>query len=41
MLQFQKKEEKNLGITDGLIRISIGCEDVEDLIEDLEQALSE
>ncbi|WP_232696807.1 bifunctional cystathionine gamma-lyase/homocysteine desulfhydrase [Brevibacillus daliensis] len=28
-----------LGITDGLIRISVGIEDVEDLIEDLEQAL--
>lgn len=28
-----------LGITDGLIRISVGLEDVEDLIEDLEQAL--
>src|SRR5690606_25668445 len=26
-----------LGITDGLIRISVGIEDVEDLIEDLEQ----
>ncbi|MGO0063060.1 bifunctional cystathionine gamma-lyase/homocysteine desulfhydrase [Brevibacillus fluminis] len=29
-----------LGITDGLVRISVGIEDVEDLIEDLEQALS-
>jgi cystathionine gamma-lyase / homocysteine desulfhydrase len=28
-----------LGITDGLIRISVGIEDAEDLIEDLEQAL--
>ncbi|MEH7443468.1 bifunctional cystathionine gamma-lyase/homocysteine desulfhydrase [Bacillus sp. JJ1122] len=28
-----------LGITDGLIRISVGIEDVEDLIEDLKQAL--
>jgi cystathionine gamma-lyase/homocysteine desulfhydrase len=28
-----------LGITDGLIRISVGIEDVEDLLEDLEQAL--
>ncbi|MBA4602287.1 bifunctional cystathionine gamma-lyase/homocysteine desulfhydrase [Thermoactinomyces mirandus] len=28
-----------LGITDGLIRISVGVEDVEDLIMDLEQAL--
>jgi cystathionine gamma-lyase/homocysteine desulfhydrase len=29
-----------LGITDGLVRISVGLEDVEDLIEDLDQALS-
>jgi cystathionine gamma-lyase/homocysteine desulfhydrase len=29
-----------LGITDGLVRISVGLEDVEDLIEDLEEALS-
>jgi cystathionine gamma-lyase/homocysteine desulfhydrase len=28
-----------LGITDGLIRISVGLEDVEDLLEDLTQAL--
>lgn len=28
-----------LGITDGLIRISVGLEDAEDLLEDLEQAL--
>ncbi|WP_010093781.1 bifunctional cystathionine gamma-lyase/homocysteine desulfhydrase [Ornithinibacillus scapharcae] len=30
-----------LGITDGLIRVSVGIEDAEDLIEDLEQALTE
>jgi len=29
-----------LGITDGLIRISVGVEDAADLIEDLEQALA-
>ncbi|WP_374054355.1 bifunctional cystathionine gamma-lyase/homocysteine desulfhydrase [Rossellomorea sp. FM04394] len=29
-----------LGITDGLVRISVGLEDVEDLIEDIENALS-
>ena len=31
---------QNLGIADSLIRLSIGIEDVEDLIEDLEQALA-
>jgi cystathionine gamma-lyase/homocysteine desulfhydrase len=34
-----EKREK-LGITDGLIRISVGVEDVEDLLMDLEKALS-
>lgn len=29
-----------LGITDGLVRISVGLEDVQDLIEDLEQSLA-
>lgn len=28
------------GITEGLVRVSIGCEDVEDLLADLEQALA-
>ena len=30
---------KKLGITDGLIRLSVGVEDVDDLLEDVEQAL--
>jgi cystathionine beta-lyase/cystathionine gamma-synthase len=35
------EEERNkLGITPGLVRISVGIEDVEDLIADLDQALS-
>jgi len=29
-----------LGITDGLVRISVGIEDVEDLLEDLAKALA-
>lgn len=34
-------EDRNrLGITDGLVRISVGVEDVEDLIADLDQALA-
>lgn len=35
-------EEKRgqLGITDGLVRISVGIEDIEDILEDLDQALS-
>ncbi len=35
----QETREK-LGITDGLVRVSVGIEDVEDIIADLDQALS-
>lgn len=28
-----------LGITDNFIRLSVGCEDVEDIMEDIHQAL--
>ena len=31
--------KEKLGISDGLIRLSVGCEDVSDLIADLDQAL--
>lgn len=34
-------QRAELGITDGLIRISVGLEDTEDLIKDLEQALGD
>ncbi len=34
-----KEERDRIGLKDGLIRFSIGIEDVEDLIEDLNQAL--
>jgi len=34
-----KELKERLGITDGLVRISVGIEDVEDIIADLEQAL--
>jgi cystathionine gamma-lyase/cystathionine beta-lyase/cystathionine gamma-lyase/homocysteine desulfhydrase len=33
-------KRESLGITDGLVRISVGIEDVEDIIEDLDQALN-
>mgnify|MGYP001772946632 CR=1 FL=1 len=35
-----KEKREALGITDGLIRISVGIEDVEDIIEDLDKALA-
>jgi cystathionine gamma-lyase len=34
------QQRKELGITDGLVRISVGLEDSQDLIKDLEQALN-
>jgi cystathionine beta-lyase/cystathionine gamma-synthase len=33
------KQRLALGITDGLVRLSVGIEDVEDLIEDLERSM--
>ncbi|MBK5246745.1 MAG: PLP-dependent transferase [Peptostreptococcaceae bacterium] len=36
-----KKERERLGITDNLIRVSVGLEDIGDLINDFEQALEE
>jgi cystathionine beta-lyase len=35
-----KEEREKSGVTDSLVRLSVGVEDVEDLIADLEQALS-
>ena len=34
------EERARLGITDGLMRISVGIEDVEDIVADLKQALN-
>lgn len=34
------EEKAMLGITEGLVRLSVGLEDAEDLVEDLDQALS-
>jgi cystathionine beta-lyase/cystathionine gamma-synthase len=34
------RERQARGLTDGLIRLSVGCEDLADLIEDLKQALA-
>ena len=34
-----KEEREKFGLTDGLVRFSVGIEDVEDLIEDVEKAL--
>ena len=34
-----EKGRKSIGITDGMVRISVGIEDVKDILEDLDQAL--
>ncbi|MBK9318578.1 MAG: PLP-dependent transferase [Bacteroidetes bacterium] len=34
-----KEEREKAGVTDGLIRLSVGIEDIEDLLEDLRQAI--
>jgi cystathionine beta-lyase/cystathionine gamma-synthase len=36
---YTQAERDALGISDGMVRISVGCEDAEDLIADLERAL--
>jgi cystathionine beta-lyase len=35
-----KQEREKTGVVDSLIRLSVGVEDIEDLIADLEQALA-
>jgi cystathionine beta-lyase/cystathionine gamma-synthase len=35
-----KKERQRIGVTDGLVRISVGLEDPADLIDDLSRALA-
>lgn len=37
---YSAEERQRHGISDGLVRLSIGLEDVDDLIADLEQALA-
>ena len=37
---YTQAERDALGITNGLVRISVGCEDADDLVADLEGALN-
>jgi cystathionine gamma-lyase/homocysteine desulfhydrase len=34
-----KDQRERLGVTDGLVRLSVGIEDVDDLLNDVKQAL--
>ena len=36
-----REDRMKVGLTDGLVRVSVGIEDVDEIIEDLEQALSQ
>jgi cystathionine beta-lyase/cystathionine gamma-synthase len=36
---YTQAERDALGIVDGLVRVSVGCEDAEDIVADLKQAL--
>ncbi len=38
--QLTKEEQETTGVTEDFIRLSIGLEDVEDIIADIDQALS-
>ena len=40
MLQRTLQERDEAGVTDGLIRLSVGLENVEDILKDLENALN-
>jgi cystathionine beta-lyase/cystathionine gamma-synthase len=35
-----EKGRKAIGLTDGLVRISVGIEDIQDILDDLDQALA-
>ena len=35
-----EKGRRSIGITDGMVRISVGIEDIDDILDDLDQALS-
>jgi len=37
---FPVEERKRMGITDNLVRLSVGLEDVDDIVADLDQALN-
>ena len=39
--QLSPKEQKEAGVTPNLIRVSVGIEDIEDIIADLDQALEQ
>jgi cystathionine beta-lyase/cystathionine gamma-synthase len=38
--KMKKEQREKYGITDGLIRISVGIENCEDLLNDFDQALN-
>jgi len=39
-LDIPEDERRQMGISDGMIRVSVGIEDIDDLIEDFDRALA-
>jgi cystathionine beta-lyase/cystathionine gamma-synthase len=39
-VEVPEEERRARGLSDGLVRLSVGIEDAEDILEDLEQALT-
>jgi O-acetylhomoserine (thiol)-lyase len=39
-LDISEDERRQMGISDGMIRVSVGIEDIDDLIEDFDRALA-
>jgi methionine-gamma-lyase len=35
----EPEHRKKAGITDGMVRLAVGCEDADDLVADMKQAL--
>ena len=35
----KREDRMSAGITDGLVRLAVGCEDADDLVADMKQAL--
>ena len=41
MQMFEPEERARIGLSDGLVRLSVGLEDAEDLVAALDKALAE
>jgi len=37
--EFSEEQKKEMGVSDSMVRLAVGIEDSEDILEDIEQAL--